>query len=270
MIQLIYIFLFGIIAGSIGSMVGIGGGVFMILFFTLVIKVPIKYAVALSLVSVVASSSIATSFYLHEKMTNIRLAMILETATCSGAILGAFTALLIPTSLIEGILGITLSYVGMISFLNPISHEVITKPSKLSGEYYDGKNLIKYSILRIKFGLFASLIAGMISGMIGIGGGIIKVPIMNLIMKIPIKAAAATSNFMVGLTASASAIVYFIKGMIDFQLAIPAILGITIGAIIGTRYLIHGKPIYIRKIFGLILLFFSIIFILKALGVLIL
>jgi len=270
MIQLIYIFLFGILAGSIGSMVGIGGGFLMILFFTLVIKLPIRYAVALSLISIIASSSIATSFYLHEKMTNIRLAIVLETATCTGAILGAFIALIIPTSIIEGILGITLLYTGILLLLNPISHEVIIKPSKLSGEYYDGNNLVKYSVSRIKLGLFASLFAGMISGIVGIGGGIIKVPIMNLIMKIPIKAAAATSNFMVGLTASASAIVYFIKGMIDFQLAIPAVLGIIIGAMVGTHFLIYGKPLYLRRILGLILSLFSIIFILKALGVVIL
>lgn len=266
------IFLFGIFAGGLGASLGLGGGVLMILFFTLVINIPIHKAVALSLLAVIASSSMAGSVYVHDRMTNIRLAMILETCTVTGAVLGAFFALAMPARIVEGILAAVLLYAAIMSFREPTAEPLISREDKLriGGECYDEakKATVRYTVYRLKIGLFASLLAGAVSGIVGIGGGIIKVPIMNLIMKIPIKASAATSNFMVGVTAAASAVVYFTEGMVDLQMCVPTVMGIMIGALVGTRLLSQAQSPYIRKMLALTLFFFSLVLFMKAGGIL--
>ncbi|MGC8936979.1 MAG: sulfite exporter TauE/SafE family protein [Candidatus Methanomethylicaceae archaeon] len=271
MLSLALIFFFGIFAGVLGAALGLGGGVLMILFFTLVINVPIHKAVALSLLAVIASSSMAGSVYVQDKMTNIRLAMVLETCTVPGAVLGAFLALSMPSRAVEAILGIVLLYAAIVSFRQIRSEKIVMSEDGLGigGEYYDEakKATVKYSVDRLKVGLFASLLAGLVSGIVGIGGGIIKVPIMNLIMKVPIKASAATSNFMVGVTAAASAVVYFGKGVVDLQMAVPTVLGIMIGAFIGTRILSLSRSPHLRMLLGLVLLFFSVMMFMKAGGI---
>ncbi|MEM4643986.1 MAG: sulfite exporter TauE/SafE family protein [Candidatus Methanomethylicaceae archaeon] len=269
----ITIFLFGIFAGGLGATLGLGGGVLMILFFTLAINIPIHKAVALSLLAVIASSSMAGSVYVRDKMTNIRLAMVLETCTVPGAVLGAFLALSLPGRFIEAILASVLLYAALVSFRQVKSEKTIFREDRLGigGEYYDEakKEMVRYSVDRLKEGLFASLLAGIVSGIVGIGGGIIKVPIMNFIMKIPIKASAATSNFMVGVTAAASAVVYFSKGVVDLQMAVPTVLGIMAGAYMGTRLLSQTQSPYLRILLAVVLIFFSIVLFLKSGGILV-
>ncbi|MCX8181854.1 MAG: sulfite exporter TauE/SafE family protein [Candidatus Methanomethyliaceae archaeon] len=267
------ILLFGIFAGALGATLGLGGGILMLLFFTLALNIPIHRAVALSLLAVIASSSMAGSVYVRDKMTNIRLAMVLETCTVPGAVLGAFLALTMPGRYIEAILAAVLIYAAIISFRQAKSEKIILCEDRLGigGEYYDEakKTTVRYSADRLKTGLFASFLAGIVSGVVGIGGGIIKVPIMNFIMKIPIKASAATSNFMVGVTAAASAVVYFSKGVLDLQMSVPNVLGIMVGAYIGTRLLAQTQSPYLRILLGLVLLFFSFVMFLKAGGALV-
>lgn len=267
------IFLFGIFAGGLGATLGLGGGILMILFFTLAINIPIHNAVALSLLAVIASSSMAGSVYVHDRMTNIRLAMVLETCTVTGAVLGAFLALVTPACVMEGVLAAVLLYAGLISLREPKSESctLVEDHLRIGGEYYDEakKTTVRYSVFNLKIGLFASLLAGVVSGIIGIGGGIIKVPIMNLVMKIPIKASAATSNFMVGVTAAASAVVYFSKGMVILPLSVPTVTGVMIGAIIGTRLLYQSHPPYVRKLLGGALIFFSLVLFMKGGGILV-
>ncbi|MGQ9759925.1 MAG: sulfite exporter TauE/SafE family protein [Candidatus Methanomethylicaceae archaeon] len=269
----VVIFLFGIFAGGLGATLGLGGGVLMILFFTLAINIPIHKAVALSLLAVIASSSMAGSVYVRDKMTNIRLAIVLETCTVTGAVLGSFIALAIPASIVVGILAAVLFYAALISFREPKSECAMIREDNLriGGEYFDEakKITIRYSVFHLRVGLCASLLAGAVSGIVGIGGGIIKVPIMNFIMKIPIKASAATSNFMVGVTAAASAVVYFSKGMVDLPMSVPTIAGIMIGALFATRLLSQTQSPYIRKLLGVTLLFFSIVLFMRAGGFLI-
>lgn len=269
----ILILIFGIFAGGLGATLGLGGGVLMILFFTLAIKIPIHKAVALSLLAVIASSSMAGSVYVRDRMTNIRLAMVLETCTVTGAVLGAFLALSMPSRFVEIILGAVLLYAGVVGLRQVRSEKIVLREDRLGigGEYYDEakKLTVRYSVDRLRTGLFASLLAGLVSGIVGIGGGIIKVPIMNFIMKVPIKASAATSNFMVGVTAAASAVVYFGEGIVDLQMAVPTVLGIMIGAFIGTRLLSQTRSPYLRILLGLILLFFGVVMFLKAGGLLV-
>jgi len=206
-----------------------------------------------------------------DKMTNVRLAMVLETCTVTGAILGAYVALVFPLLFTELVLAFAILASALLMLKSPRSETVIIPKAEqilLSGEFFDSrkKAVIAYSPIRLKLGLLISLIAGVVSGIAGIGGGIIKVPIMNLLMKIPVKAAAATSNFMVGVTAAASIFVYISAGYVDLYAAVPTVLGIMVGAYIGTRMLVKVESITVKRILGAVLIFFGVVLLLKAGG----
>jgi uncharacterized membrane protein YfcA len=264
---------FGAFAGLIGTMLGLGGGVFMIIFFILALNIPAHQAVALSLLAVIASSSMGGSVYVRDKMTNVKLAMSLETCTVMGAVLGAFIALLMSVIFIQVVLGCVLFYASFMMLRERFEDVTSVKDGRVSicGEFYDvmKKCDVKYATVRMKTGLSASLVAGAISGIVGVGGGIIMVPIMNLIMKIPMKASAATSNFMVGVTAAASAFIYFNKGLVDLYMAVPTVLGIMIGAYLGTRVMVRVESLFLRRLLGVVLTFFGFVLLLKAGGVLV-
>lgn len=267
------IFAFGIFAGSIGAMLGLGGGVLMIVFFILALGLPAQQAVALSLLAVIASSSMAGSVYIRDKMTNLKLAMVLETCTVTGAVAGALIAVMLPVYFIHFILGMVLVYTSLMMIRGIKAEEVAVTEVKgmtVRGEYYDecAKKNVPYATVRMKIGLLLSLVSGIISGIVGIGGGVIMVPIMNLAMKIPMKAAAATSNFMVGVTAAASAFIYFNQGYVDLYLAVPSVLGIMVGAYIGTRVMNRVRSNVLRRLLGVVLAFFAVVLFLKAMGVL--
>ena len=270
---LLYTLVFGIFAGSVGAMFGLGGGVFMIVFFILGLNLPAHNAVALSLLAVIASSSMAGSVYIRDRMTNLKLAMVLETCTVTGAVLGAFLALTLPVIYIQVVLGIVLIYASTMMFRGRKSEEIVSdvKGLNVKGEYYDVciKKAVGYCAVHLKLGLLISLIGGVISGVVGIGGGVIIVPIMNLVMKVPIKAAAATSNFMVGVTAAASAFIFFNKGLVDLYLAVPSVVGIMIGAYAGTCFIGRVESANLRKLMGVVLIFAAMILILKAGGLLV-
>lgn len=278
-IMALAILLFGIFAGSLGAMLGLGGGVLMIIFLLLAMNLPAQQAVALSLIAVISSSSMAGSVYVKDKMTNLRLAMVLEAFTVSGAVAGAYIAIGMPTWAIQALLGCVLFYTSITMFKERLSEvtidtsgakEKVGKAESLAGEFYDAQSsaTVSYHVKHLKIGTITSFVAGAVSGMVGIGGGVIKVPIMNLVMKIPIKAAAATSNFMVGVTAAASAVIYFESGLVDLKLAAPTIMGIMIGAYIGTRLLARSRSIVVRRVLALMLTFFGAVLLLKSGGVL--
>jgi len=273
MLVIIATFAFGMFAGSIGTMLGLGGGVLMIIFFILGLNLPAQQAVALSLLAVIASSSMGGSVYIRDKMTNLKLAMILETCTVTGAVIGALLAMLMPVSAIQLLLGAVLIYAAAMMIKGVRGEEAPVLSAKgltVKGEYNDEctKTRVCYTVIRMKLGLFLSLVAGGISGLVGIGGGVIMVPIMNLAMKIPMKAAAATSNFMVGVPAAASAFVYFNQGYVDLYLAVPSVLGIMVGAYAGTRVMGRMRSNMLRRMLGIILAFFALVLFLNAAGVL--
>ncbi len=273
------ILLFGIFAGSLGAMLGLGGGVLMIIFLLLALNLPAHQAVALSLIAVIASSSMAGSVYIKDRMTNLKLAMVLEVFTVSGAVAGAYLAIAMPVWVIQALLGCVLFYTSITMFRerkggpsasDAGSRERAEESVLLAGEFYDVQSsaTVSYGVKNLKIGTVTSFIAGAVSGMVGIGGGVIKVPIMNLVMKIPIKAAAATSNFMVGVTAAASAVIYFESGLIDLKLAAPTIMGIMIGAYIGTKLLARSRSTVVRRVLAVVLSFFGAVLLLKAGGIL--
>lgn len=273
-LMLIFILVFGVFAGGFGSMLGLGGGVFMMPFFILVLNIPAHQAVALSLLGVIASSNLAGSIYIRDRISNLKLAMVLETCTVTGGVLGVFIALAMPVNFVKILLGLVLIYASFMMIKGSRSEEILVQREgrlALSGEYYDDVEgrAVKYSAIRVKVGLFASMFAGAISGIVGVGGGVILMPIMKLVMKVPMKACAATNNFMVGVTAAASTIIYFNNGVVDLYMAIPTVLGIMIGAYVGTRLMVRTESALLRGLLGIVLSFSGILLLLSAGGILV-
>lgn len=260
-------FLISAAAGVLGSLLGLGGGIIVIPVLTLLFKIDIRYAIGASIVSVIATSSGAAAAYVRERMTNLRVAMVLEVATVSGALSGAFLAGQIKGRWLYIIFGLVMGYSAVMMFRkrNQVAtEEFITAPwadwLKLHSSYYDEalKREINYRVARTRVGLALMYVAGVVSGLLGIGSGALKVPAMDLAMRLPIKVSTATSNFMIGVTAAASAGVYFMRGDIDPFVAAPVAAGVVVGATVGSRLLgvLHSR--LIRVVFVAVLLWVSL------------
>lgn len=240
MLTAVYV-LTGALGGVLGSMVGLGGGVLIVPVLTLFLGVPIHQAIAASVVAVVATSTTTAIRYVRDELSNIRLGMTLETATTVGAVLGGLTASALSREVLSGIFGVILMLMSGYLLVRhrqaAVPLEPADDPGTLGGRYHDpylGQE-VTYRVRRLPLGLVASFVAGNVSGLLGIGGGPIKVPAMTLGMGVPMKAAAATSNFMMGVTACASAYIYYTRGMVNPLLAVPVAVGVTAGAYAGSR-----------------------------------
>ncbi len=270
------ILLLSVIAGIFGSILGLGGGIIITPALTLLFGIDIRYAIGASIVSVIATSSGAAVAYVRDKITNMRIGMFLEIATTIGAITGAFISGLIDPKYLYVIFGILLLYsaIAMLKKKNEelpeavIAHPIANK-LRLNGEYHDKvlNKDIAYNVTGVYGGLGMMYVAGVISGLLGIGSGIFKVMAMDLFMKLPLKVSSATSNFMIGVTAAASAGVYLLRGNIDPKIAAPVALGVLIGATIGAKIMQNLRSKTIRMIFIPVLAFVSIQMIVKGLGV---
>ncbi|ERI89698.1 hypothetical protein HMPREF1982_04563 [Clostridiales bacterium oral taxon 876 str. F0540] len=268
----IQILILSIAAGIFGSILGLGGGIIITPALTLLFGIDIKYAIGASIVSVIATSSGAAIAYIKDKITNIRIGMFLEIATTIGAITGAFISGLIDSKYLYVIFGVLLLY-SAVAMLKKKGQElpkdVKTHPMaeklSLNGEYYDKvlKQQVSYNVDGVYGGFSMMYVAGVISGLLGIGSGIFKVMAMDLFMKLPLKVSSATSNFMIGVTAAASAGVYLLRGNIDPKIAAPVALGVLIGATIGTKIMQNLRSKTIRMIFIPVLVFVSIQMIVK-------
>ena len=243
-------------AGFIGSLTGLGGGVVVTPVLALLFGVDIRYAIGASLVSVIATSSGAAAAYVKEGFSNIRAGMFLEIATTLGALAGAHLTGLIPTHGLEIVFGVVLLY----SAWNAsgtlrdatVSPDPLAVRLKLNGAYPDSGGMVAYTVGRVKAGFALMFGAGVLSGLLGIGSGALKVLAMDQAMGIPFKVSTATSNFMIGVTAAASAGVYLKKGYIDAGLAMPVMLGVLAGSTLGARQLAGAKPAVLRKVFGVV------------------
>lgn len=270
------IFIISITAGVLGSILGLGGGIIITPVLTLFFGIDIKYAIGASIVSVIATSSGAAIAYIKDKITNIRIGMFLEIATTTGAITGAFLSGLINTKYLYLIFGMVLLY-SVINMIKKSKSELpkniethpIAAKLNLNGAYYDKvlNQEIQYNVTGVYGGFGMMYVAGVISGLLGIGSGIFKVMAMDLFMKLPLKVSSATSNFMIGVTAAASAGVYLIRGDIDPKISAPVALGVLFGATIGTKVMQNLKSKTIRKIFIPVVLYVSVEMIIKGLGV---
>jgi uncharacterized membrane protein YfcA len=253
------LFFVAIAAGLLGAITGLGGGVVLIPLLTIVFKVDIHYAIGTSLISVIATSSGAAAAYVKEGISNIRIGMFLELATTFGAITGAFIAIYTQPCLIAVVFGIVLLFTVVSSFA--IKHD-ITMPEhssklalllRLNSSYPTAEGEKKYHVVNVAGGFGMMLVAGIISGLLGIGSGALKVIAMDNIMRIPFKVSTTTSNFMIGVTAAASAGLYLNRGYIDPGLSFPVVLGVLAGAFIGSKILVKARTKVLRLVFTVVI-----------------
>lgn len=265
------VWLSSLTAGFLGSLTGLGGGVVIVPMLTLAFGVDIRYAVGASLVSVIATSSGAASAYVKEGFTNLRLGMFLEIATTAGALVGAIVAGMVSSRAIAIVLGIVLIYSAYLSRQPRVEHvdneppDPLATSLKLNGSYPTPTGLQPYNVRAVPVGFGLMFIAGILSGLLGIGSGAVKVLAMDQAMHIPFKVSTTTSNFMIGVTAAASAGVYLKRGYIDPGLAMPVMLGVLLGALLGAKVLVRARIELLRNIFSLVILGLAIEMIYKGL-----
>jgi hypothetical protein len=250
---------------------GLGGGVVLVPLLTIFFKVDIRYAIGASLVSVIATSSGAAAAYVKEGFSNIRIGMFLEIATTLGAVCGAFLAAKVSTAAIAVIFGVVLVYSAYLS-RKPRSQADRDAPPdplatrlRLNGSFPDAGGVRHYNVQNVPAGFGLMLGAGALSGLLGIGSGAVKVLAMDQAMKIPFKVSTTTSNFMIGVTAAASAGVYLKRGYIDPGLAMPVMLGVLAGSLWGTRILVKAETRWLRIVFSVVIALLGVQMLLKGL-----
>ncbi|HUA01125.1 MAG TPA: sulfite exporter TauE/SafE family protein [Candidatus Aquilonibacter sp.] len=243
------------LAGLLGSLTGLGGGVIIVPLLTLVFGVDIRYAIGASLVSVIATSSGAAAAYLKEGYSNMRVGMFLEIATTIGAVCGAFLATRIPTAAIAIIFGLVLLWSAWTSLKPPPELAApdtgrFARWLRLDGHYPTPEGDRAYHVTGVPAGFGLMWVAGTLSGLLGIGSGAVKVVAMDRAMRIPFKVSTTTSNFMIGVTAAASAGIYLHRGYLDPGIAMPVMLGVLAGALLGARILPTAKVHTLRVVFS--------------------
>jgi len=247
------------VAGYLGSLTGLGGGFIIIPMLTLAFGVDIRYAIGTSLIAVIATSSGAAAAYVREGFSNIRIGMFLEIATTAGAVVGAFLALRLPTHAIAVIFGLVLMNSAYLSSRpqdesgRPQASDRFAVLLKMNGTYPTPHGPKSYGVRSVPAGFGLMAIAGVLSGLLGIGSGAVKVLAMDQAMRLPFKVSTATSNFMIGVTAAASAGIYLNKGYIDPVLTMPVVLGVLIGSMLGARHLFGVETRKLRTIFGAVI-----------------
>jgi uncharacterized membrane protein YfcA len=264
------LFAAGLTAGLVGSMLGVGGGIIIVPVLTLALKLPIQIAIGSSLVAIVANSCTAAGAYLKTRLVNIKLGLLLVTTTIPGAIVGALLMSWVDSPILGVLFAILLLYVSYsMIFRQPIFTEGITtrnaKPrdddtsscifNHSDNLYYDlnQNQMVSYGISRIPLGMTSGFFAGILSSMLGIGGGIVKVPVMHSIMGVPIKVAIGTSNFMIALTTAAGALIYYHNGYVHASTVAPLILGVVVGALLGSSLAQKSQAMWLRRGFGILI-----------------
>lgn len=254
-------------------MVGLGGGVFIIPTLSLFLGVPVHSAISASLVAIVATSTTAAAAYCRSNLTNLRLGMTLETCTVAGALTGGVLGASLGSGVLSAIFG---------GVMIPVSAYMALKQGReaslavgeeergvLGGSCPDhaSGSVINYRVRRLPAGLTASLVAGGISGLLGVGGGFLKVPVMVLVMGVPVRAAVATSSFMIGVTATAGSLVYFTRGMVDPVTTVPVVLGVVLGAHLGSKLAEKLRSAILAKTLAAVLFVLGVQMILAAAGI---
>ncbi len=263
----LFTFLVGLgsfLAGLLGSMTGLGGGVVLIPLLSIAFQVDIRYAIGAALVSVIATSSGAAAAYVKEGYTNVRLGIFLELATTMGAVFGALLAGVAPTQIIGVVFGAVLILSALLSHrespdgngkTNAMERAGrLARAFRLHGSYPTPAGLQSYQVRHVPSGFLVMLVAGTLSGFLGIGAGAAKVLAMDRVMRIPFKVSTTTSNFMIGVTAAASAGIYLSRGYIDPRLAMPVTLGVILGSFLGSKILVKARSRSLRLLFALVIL----------------
>lgn len=247
----------GMATGLLGSILGLGGGVFLVPLLTLAFGLPIRSAVAASLISVIATATTSAATSLRRGLVNVRLGLVLELATSVGGLSGGLVAAALAPQTLQRLFAATLALMGVVVALRSGRRNIVesdAEPGRLGGRLVEDGRAYIYHPRRLSLALSASLGAGAISGLLGVGGGIIKVPVLNAFCGIPIKVAAATSTFMIGVTASASAFLYFARGDVLLPITAAVALGALPGSVIGTRLSHAVEPRSIKVLMAVVLL----------------
>jgi uncharacterized membrane protein YfcA len=261
-------------AAVFGSMLGLGGGVFLVPIFTLFFGVDQKFAIGASAVAVATNSVVGSSVHLRSRFTNLRLAMLLQPPMAIGAIVGALIGVYANPRIINAVFGTILLYAAA-SMLRqrhappPPPPRVGGDPHRLGAVFRDpaAEKIVRYVPQRVPLGLGIGGFAGVLSGMLGVGGGVVQVPAMTLLMRVPVKAAAGTSSFMVGITAVATATVFYANGKLDPTVVVPAMVGIFVGGQLGSRLTRRLRAQSLVVVFVLILAYLGTSLLLKAAGI---
>jgi uncharacterized protein len=253
-----------LVAGFLGALTGLGGGVVLVPLLTIFFHVDLRYAIGASLVSVIATSSGSAAAYVKEGFSNIRIGMFLEIATTIGALFGAYLTAKVPASAIAIIFGTVLMYSAYVSRRTRPRTDVVEPPDplatklKMNGSFPDTSGVRQYNVYNVPAGFGVMWIAGTLSGLLGIGSGALKVVAMDQAMKVPFKVSTTTSNFMIGVTAAASAGVYLSRGYIDPSLAMPVMIGVLIGSLLGTRVLVKTQTKRLRLVFSVVIVLLGV------------
>ena len=253
-----------LLAGFLGSLTGLGGGVVIVPLLTLLFHVDIRYAIGAALVSVIATSSGAAAAYVKEGFSNIRVGMFLEIATTLGALTGAALALHLHVSIIAIIFGLVLMYSAIASLrekeeqTRDLGPDRIATWLRMDSSYPTPAGKKEYHVRGVPLGFGLMFGAGVLSGLLGIGSGAIKVLAMDQAMKLPFKVSTTTSNFMIGVTVAASAGIYLSRGYIDPGIAMPVMLGVLAGSLIGARVLAGAAVRSLRIVFSVVIAFLAV------------
>ncbi len=258
------IFISSFSAGILGSLTGLGGGVVIIPLLTLVFGVDIRYAVGTSLICVIATSSGSAASYVKKGISNIRIGLFLEIATTIGAISGAYLAGIVSTHVVAVTFGIVLIFSAIITgrrkeeFINGVKTRRTAAFLRMNGKYEFRNEQISYTVSNVPGGFSIMYVAGALSGLLGIGSGALKVVAMDYVMKLPFRVSTTTSNFMIGVTAAASAGIYLQKGYIDPGLSLPVVLGVLPGALLGAKFLMKFHTKWLRIVFAIVITFLAV------------
>ena len=253
------IFVGSLLAGFLGALTGLGGGVVVVPMLALAFHVDFHYAIGAALVSVIATSSGAAAAYVREGYSNVRVGMFLEMATTAGALAGAALVLYLHTSVVAVIFGVVLIYSALASFHKGSYSKLDQGPDRIASwlrmdsTYPTSSGFESYHVRGVPMGFLLMFVAGVLSGLLGIGSGAVKVLAMDKAMKLPFKVSTTTSNFMIGVTAAAGAGIYLSRGYIDPELAMPVMLGVLAGSFAGARVLAGARVRVLRIVFAVVI-----------------
>jgi hypothetical protein len=272
-----------VLAGFLGALLGVGGGVFIVPVMVLMFHLPVKVAVAASIVSVIATSNAGGSSYVDQHITNLRLAMFLEIATTLGALSGAVLALYLREWVMLLVFASMLVYMAWTAFstrnlddrriregsFSRARPDRLSAYLRLKGEYFDEahQRRVEYTVEAAPLGAFVGCLAGVASGLLGVGGGVLKVSAMNRYMNVPMKVAVGTSKLMIGVTAAVSSILFFLAGLIHFAVVAPVALGTTTGATVGTTIMNRLHSVLLKWLFAALMAYLAYGMIARALAI---
>lgn len=263
----------GIGVGIFGSLLGLGGGLLIVPLLTLGFGLPLREAIGVSLVCVIVTSGASAGVFLERRVANLRLGMTLELFTATGALLGGLVAFLLDERVLAGLFSVLLTYVAVTMLRprsSPVDPAVAASEADMpvrTGSFVDSLSGPGYRVGRLRAGMVGSVGAGVASALLGIGGGLIKVPVLHVVMGVPLRVATATSNLVIGITASTSAWIYLLRGGIDPYAAGPTSVGVFIGATIGSRIAHRVDLRALRVLFTVVLLYTAFQMVRRALGI---